>query len=257
MATYVFYPASLQDGSASRLQSSGSTWSGLVTGVGTSYSDSGTTFIGMRTQSDALDTDEWDQIERGILIFDTSSILDTDIVDSGTLTLTLDSKINEFVSWNPLIGIYPYTGSITISNNSYQAVGSTSEMTSVKALSSLSAGASTTYTLSDTAGRGINNVSITGYTKYSIRTTNDANNLSPTWESDKDVRAIFRSTDYTGTTSDPTLTIETIAGSSLNRFVNVSDVFKPVTARKVNVEDSWKPVVARWRNAGGIWKRVF
>lgn len=45
--------------------------------------------------------------------------------------------------------------------------------------------------------------------------------------------------------------------TSKNMFVNVSDVFRPVSEIHVNVGDVFRPVVAAYVNVGDVWKSIF
>ncbi len=146
---------------------------------------------------DNLDADPF-YINRGFLLFDTSSIPDGDTIDSATIVIVGTSKANDN---SDSINIYlstPATNTNLVLADVDQ-VGTVVQATAITNASWNTAG-DNTFTLNAT---GLTNISKTGVTKFGTRSTNDVANTEPTGAN----RASGRTADTAGTGDDPVLSV--------------------------------------------------
>lgn len=187
---------------------SSSSFSTIRNGAGTGLGGSGVN-LNLGDIEMTTTTDQFDQIVRSIMTFDTSSIADTDSIDSGTLSLAGNgSDPNNTLSPAQAIAI---GGATPAANNNivaadYAQVGSTryadADITTV-AWDPVD-GHYNTWTLN---AAGLAAISVTGISKFCTRMKADMDNAAPTWASNGRENVIARSADQTGTTSDPKLVI--------------------------------------------------
>lgn len=202
------------DGSVRRelVAGSGETWSNLVTGAGTgkqTLSTAGSTFT---IQGDST-LDQWIQCLRSIYLFDTSSIPDTETIDSAILSLRGTDKFDG-LSITPTVNIYASTpaSNTTLANADYGQTGSTAFATAITYANWSTTGYND-FTLNSS---GLTNISATGVSKFSARNpTFDVANSPPTWANNYS-EMLNNYADEAGTTSDPKLVVESSSATRKN-----------------------------------------
>src|SRR3989344_2644202 len=183
------------------------TWAGVRDGAGTSANDSNTgsgEYYAEMYSGNSSNT--WGRIKRAIFLFDTSSIGDTDTIDSAVLSLYGIGK-NDPNGATPNIDIYTSTpaSNTALVGADYGQIGTTSQTGSPISYSSYSTSAYNDFTFNAT-GRG--NVSKTSISKFGARIANyDAANTAPTWVTGDSWSLQGYYADQTGTSNDPKLVV--------------------------------------------------
>lgn len=193
------------DGSAGRLSTE--SWSALRAGSGTTSDDRSSSLIKLQITLDGSGNG-WG-IDRPIILFDTSSIGSGNQVDSGTLQLDYGIQSDEaslsanFTS--ALVGSSPASNTALVDAD-YQTVNSTEMATGRHAYGTTGVRA---FTLN---AAGIANVPVDGVAKFGIREGYyDLDGNSPSGTPASFTRYHPRPAEYTGTASDPLLTVVTSA----------------------------------------------
>lgn len=139
-------------------------------------------------------------IYRSPVLFDTSSIPDTDTVTAATLSITTEGFATGDSDGTVVDTSTPGSNSnVVASDHNIANWGGVAQSDSV-ANSALSVGGTSVLTLNAT---GLGNILKTGITKFGLRSLNDLNNTTPT----ANPYHYERSADYAGTASDPVLTV--------------------------------------------------
>lgn len=212
MPSYTFYPdadpeTSSFDGYVSR--GVVGNWATIRAGNGDG-GFSNTTSILARVSCTAT-TDEYTTLARGLIVFLTEGITDTDTIDSATLSLY--GKNNNSDRRNQSIGI---TQCVTASNTNhtssdYQNNVATTRLCDTDAdITGISLAAYTDFTLNATGLSEIN-VGSGGVSKFCVRFSGDMDNAQPAWFSGWVIGMDFHSADTTGTANDPKLVVNTTA----------------------------------------------
>jgi hypothetical protein len=198
------------DGMAYRITGSES-WATIRAGAGTHTADTQTAEAPVFLEP-ASTGDSYTILRRGIFLFDTSSIPDTDTVTSATLSFASSGKNNN-ASFSSTSSLDPHVvastpaSSNSIAASDYGQIGATS-FGSVT-YDSIVTDSSTYNDISlDANGRAA--VSTTGVTKYGVRAGADFSDTSPAhpgWVSSGNSRVNFVMADNTGTSADPKLVV--------------------------------------------------
>ena len=152
-------------------------------------------------------TNQFEQIARGMALFNTADIADTDTIDSATCGFTAGG------SFTGLVVSMSLTTSSPASNTSIATGDYADEVTNdmVKqatdiAVSSWDVGGVNynTYTLNAT---GLGNISVTGISKFGIKVANDVDNSAPTWGASLAGGITVQFAEQTGTAKDPKLVV--------------------------------------------------
>jgi hypothetical protein len=150
---------------------------------------------------------QWMDIWRGIILFDTSSIPDGETITSATLSLYGQGKLDE-ASNSPTFNIFSSAPASNndLANGDYDSCGTTAYCDTA-----------ITYANIDTSGyndwafnaTGIAAIDKTGVSKFSVReATYDAPDVQPTWGSGgAEAYADFFSAEQSGTSNDPMLVV--------------------------------------------------
>lgn len=170
--------------------------------VGSISGEAGTT-VDVRIRADT-GTNNWRDIQRGIVLFDTSTLPDTDTINSATMSVYGQNIINTLSGTG--LNIYSSTpaSNTAIANEDYDQLGTTAFS------SAISTGAISTTAYNDFVlnASGLAGISKTSVSKFGARESSfDAPNSSPTWGSGLDFLVQFYSADQAGTTSDPKLVV--------------------------------------------------
>lgn len=202
MATSTFYPS--LDGRVSRqVNPSNESWATIRAGAGTHVDDSSATetFAGCRTEDNTAD--KYDILYRSILLFDTSSIPDGDVITGATLSIKPSSIDSSYTTNYNVVSSNPASTS-SLAASDFGNLGSTKFSTAI-AISSMSAGTYVDFTLN---ASGLANISKTGISKFGIILEEDLDNSRPIGDEFYDVSSVFGYfSEQTGTSSDPKLVV--------------------------------------------------
>lgn len=149
-------------------------------------------------------SDTWSSITRTAILFDTSSIPDTDVISSATLSLKGTSIVDtNFDQKAGIVGSTPAANN-DITTADYDQFGTTRYASDID-LGSLSGSAYNDFALNAT---GIAAISKTSYSKFGVRLSSDIDNSPPAWVSSGQATFQFAAADTSGTDSDPKLVVE-------------------------------------------------
>lgn len=225
MATSTFYPVAGEntpvDGHVRRLSpvSSGETLSNIRIGSGTTPSDTSSTIgVELRT-STVSSTNQFEDLNRGIVCFDTSSLGDI-IILSATISLYAVVKQTFFGDDDiHIAGATPASDNILISSD-YAQVQTTS-FSSINT-SAISLNVYTDFSLN---ASGINNINTDGVSKFSIQLGWDINNnFTGTWVINTATGLQFRSADNGILAQTPKLTIVHIPKPTLQGISSIQGI---------------------------------
>ena len=216
-----FYPdpnpeSATVDGYVLHQPGSGLTWSTMVGGAGSAAGDTGTGGTALEFQSTGV-SNRWDFNIRGIFLFNTAGISDTDNITAATLALMGESK-NDPTSNTPDAQIYasnPASNTALVGGD-YDSIGTTAFASAI-GYSAWNTSADNTFSL---VAAGISAIDKAGITKMGSREAKyDAADSSPTWGSAAATRLVHKFADVTGTASDPTLTVTHAAPTFVGRMM--------------------------------------
>lgn len=191
------------------------TWADIRDGAGT--------FAGPTSATDAFcaiiastTSNQWATIRRGIFLFDTSAIGDSDTIDDATFSFWATVTADSFASSVSFVGSTPASNGDLVAAD-YGQLGTT-QYAADKTIISISTGAYTDTILNAT---GLANISKTGVTKLGTRISQDRTNTEPTWISGADSKVNGSYADTAGTTQDPKLVVNytPVIGGNFRRML--------------------------------------
>ena len=140
--------------------------------------------VGMVMLVTTATSPNYNSIRRGVFLFDTSSLPDTDTIDAVTFEFVATAKADEFTEAASLSMVTSTPASNTaLENADYTQLGTTKQATDLTIASVVADSATyNAFTLNAT-GRG--NISQTGISKFGARGTFDNDNVEPTWGASK------------------------------------------------------------------------
>lgn len=209
MATTTFYPdpdveSTSVDGYAEHLYGAGSgqTWATIVAAAGTAATDDrSTNSIAASALADTGDGN-WREIIRGIFLFDTSAITDTDSIDSATFSIYVPSVTDVADQLIGVVASAPASNTALVGGD-YDSLGTTRFATDID-VTSLSTSAYNDFALN---ASGLAAITTTGVTKLGTRLSGDIDDTTPTWSSGVEPRVNCYCAEATDTTSDPKLVV--------------------------------------------------
>lgn len=142
-------------------------------------------------------------IYRGIILFDTSSIPDTDTIDSATIDLFMKTEPDGDNDGNDYINIYtsaPASNTAVVAGD-FDSLGTTAQATAID-IGSLVDEAYNTFTLNAT---GLTNISKTGVSKFGTREGHDA--VNDPVAANTTTGCSYSSAEVAGTANDPKLAV--------------------------------------------------
>lgn len=203
------------------------TWAQIQGGTGTTYVDN-------EMENDAVliasgySSGGWNNINRAVYLFDTSSIPDTDNIDSATLSLYCYLK-TDGLGIAPNINIYSSApaSNTSLTASDYQSLGSTAFSHAI-AYASISTSAYNDFALN---GAGLAHINSIGISKFGMRNTNyDASNIEPTWSASRTSEIACQYAENSGTTKDPKLVIV---------HVSQPEPFFPILKARKSTNETW------------------
>lgn len=212
--TSTFYPdagtgSTTVDGMVNRNVGTGEAWNTLRTSTGTGVDATSAVTSAWLIRGNT--TDSWKILRRGIYLFDTSAITDTDTIDSATFSLYGQSK-GDSKGITPDINVYASTPASdnALVDGDYLQTGSTA-FSSAITYANQTTGAYNDFALN---ASGLAAVSTTGISKFASRNANyDVANSAPTNNTLTTSQFDVYNADQTGTTNDPKLVVEHTAAS--------------------------------------------
>ena len=205
--TLTVYPdpstgATTVDGELSRYNAT-DTWGNLRTGAGTSFN---ATIVRPSLYTDtSATTDRFNQIRRCPILFDTSALTAAANISATDLNMTASPFISDALSMSVNLTEVSLGTDNALANSDYNIANWTStKLTTDKAISTISASSTWTFTL-NSDGRAA--VSKTGNTSIGMRFSEDIDNSAPTWSSSTNEQLGWESADATGTSLDPELVV--------------------------------------------------
>lgn len=157
-------------------------------------------------------TNQWNELRRGIFIFDTSAIADTDTIDSGTFSLAsaliAGATKADNLSITPdtaLVSSAPASNTALVAGD-FDSLGTTEFATRISYANwSASDAVYNDFTLN---ASGLSNISKTGVSKFGVRNGNyDLDAVAPTWSGSVSSFMRHYYADQTGTANDPKLVV--------------------------------------------------
>jgi hypothetical protein len=198
----------------------GSTFTALVNGAGTGVG--GETWVWDWTVGFVAHnvSDQWTRIRRGVFVFDTSSIPDTDVISAVTFKLGGHSKQDGATAVAPDINVYGGTASgaeDAIAAGDYELCGSTAYCDTAITYANWDVSGVNSFAFN---AAGIAAISKTGYTRICVRNANyDVADNAPTWTSVTDK---FLASDMDDGSPRPELEIVHAAPSFIPRIMVIS-----------------------------------
>jgi len=193
------------------------TLSVIRSGAGNISDDSDTSAQCLRLDASTT-TDQYDDLYRGIFLFDTSSLDDTATIDSATFSLFITTALNQFATptkFNVVSANPASNTALADSDFDINDFGSTRFITEF----GIDTITTSQYTDMSLNADGRNAVSTTGITKLGTRSDADIDN-SFTWASG-DIDAVLCSTaETTDTDEDPKLVVESTVATFLPQIIN-------------------------------------
>jgi hypothetical protein len=148
-------------------------------------------------------------LKRSAFLFDTSALTTAAIISAATLSfygLAAENLKEDTAGWALTTDVYTCTpaSNTALVLEDYDQFGTTSQTGSPITYASWTASAYNVFTL-DSTGRG--NISLSGTTKFALRSVADANNSPPTWYNNLRCWVAGYYADQTGTANDPKLVV--------------------------------------------------
>lgn len=157
-------------------------------------------------------------IIRNFLLYDTSSLPDTDTISAATLSLYVIATLNGDNDADDWVNIFATTpaSNTAIVTDDYEQIGTTAQATQID-IGSITAAAYNDWTLNAT---GLTSISKTGITKFGAREGHDVLNSAYAGAAGTRDQVQFAAADTAGTTQDPKLVV-THAGAETPGFMLV------------------------------------
>lgn len=202
-----FFPNTAEDGDVARNPASAQAWPAIRSGSGTEANSAVAQRALIYMYPAHATNDSWWALHRGIFMFNTSNIPDTDTISSATLSLYGSAK-SDGMSVTPNVSVYGVTtGSDTsISASDYDIANwGTTEFASSTSYSSWSTTGYNDFALNAT---GVATINVSGRTKFGLRNVNyDVANVAPTHSVVSDSYLSTNYADQSGTSQDPKLVV--------------------------------------------------
>lgn len=211
--TYTFFVSTAAgDGNTERLvpgcgsETCGEAWGTIRTGAGTSVNNTNNGLL-IRTFP-ANVSNNWYILDRAFFPFDTSSIPDTDVISSATLSLYVTGKSDTDAQLTAGLAVYSSTqASVSTIATSDHALTGTTAYSSAITYANITTSAYNSFAFNAT---GIAAISQTGDTKLSVKMVADSGNSPEAWQynSGHNNAIYIAATETAGSSQDPKLVVE-------------------------------------------------
>lgn len=155
-------------------------------------------------------TDEWNELLRGIVLFDTSSLPDDAVITSATLSLYVHYKQNTFNQSVGVTAAAPASSTALVNSDYNIANFDSTRFASDVSIDSISVNSYNSFTLN---AAGLAAISKTGISKFAIRLSCDIDNSAPTWSAPGSSEIRFHTSENT---NKPRLTIAYTSATGSN-----------------------------------------
>ena len=185
---------------------SGVSWATITGAAGSASNDANSSGLLIRITSDNV-SDKWIQLERTILLFNTSSLGASAEVTAATLSVKGSGKSDSATAITPDVNIYTSApaSDTAVASGDFDSLGSVAQSDGVIAYADYSITNYNDFVLNAT---GLGNISLTGISKFGARNANyDVASLSPTWSSLVSHTLSIINADTAGTSSDPKIVV--------------------------------------------------
>lgn len=216
--------------------SANDTYANLRAAAGNFANDSSPSGSFAELQSTAS-VDEYDVLQRGIFLFDTSTIDDLATISSAVFSLFGNTVGNNLGSHGIGVVSSNPSSNTALANGDYTSLGTTRYASDIS-IASWSVIGYNDFTFNAT---GLANVSKTGLTKLGTRLSLDIDNTTPTWSASVRCRAGGGYADNVGTVADPKLVVTYTVGSpssSVSASVSPSASISPSSSASASVSPS-------------------
>lgn len=192
------------DGYAMQYGSSNSVWSTLVGAAGNygydALTESYVTYITSGTV-----TDRWNNLARGFVLFDTSSLTGSAVISAATLSAFGYAKLDDLgITPNANVFSSAPASNTAIVAGDFDSVGTTQMANSI----TYSSFATTAYNDFVLEADGLANISKTDISKFALANRNyDRNIVAPAWSSALTSYLMVHTSDRSGTSYDPKLVV--------------------------------------------------
>jgi len=195
----------------------GETWSAMRGRTTADSCDDNTSYLLLMIRG-ATVSDQWRNISRSIMGFDTDTIPDTDVISSATLSLWDGISSNNPTSFGTqtvkVVGAGVPTSEFAIKTSDFNiADGWDVSSYSDTAITLSDWNASNSYENFTLNATGISNIELATTTWLGLMISSDFTNTAPTWSNNTETYALPYSSDNGGTTNDPKLTITHTEGT--------------------------------------------
>jgi hypothetical protein len=192
-------------------------WSAKQPDIGNGSDDASASIQSARITASAVEGTPWSNIYRGIFLFDTAAIPDTDTISAATFSLYNTAKSDALSQSISICSSAPATNTAVVSGD-YDSLGTTKFATDIT-ITSITTNAYTGWALN---AAGITNISKTGVSKFGNRCSGDIDNVEPTWSSAADAAITTNFADTADTTTDPKLTGTSAVVATSKKGLNLS-----------------------------------
>jgi len=191
------------DGSVGQGSLSGDTFSNLVNGSGDSSGDTGGLASLCKINSNAT-TNLWDDIDRGVILFDTNTLDYDKNIYNANISLYIYSVIQDTLNCKPDIGIYETApaSDTALVDADYATFGSLLLSNEI-AYDDIVVSSYNSWNLNAAGRSKINREDIT---KFGTRSNYDATNTAPSWVASSTLNISYRPSEF-GTSTEPRLTV--------------------------------------------------
>lgn len=177
-------------------------------GLGTAANDSEASGNAVRLLASST-SNQYDELRRAILAFDTQGVPDPAVIDSANLRLYVNS-VTQTIGGQSLGVVQGTSASNTaLAAGDFETQTYTVRQASDKTIAGLTTGAYNSYSLNAT---GIGNINKQGLTKFALKLSADIDNTAPTWVSGASAAVNI---DFADGTNDPELVVNYTVGSNV------------------------------------------
>lgn len=195
------------DGFVGRGNAVNETFSTIRAGAGTNADSASATGRFYRLLGSAT-TDQYDILDRGIHLFDTSAIPDSNNINTAIFSINVDSKVNNLVltAAHAAVAVVLSTpaSNTDLVAGDYGQTGTVRQVDTDFPFADATAGSYADMTLNAT---GRSNVSKTGITKLATRCAVDLDAGTPAWASGASTHIVVVTAEAVGTGTDPKLAV--------------------------------------------------
>jgi len=178
---------------------------GTIRGAAGDQADDSNALLKVNIKTAFNSSPDYETMRRGVVLFDTSGIDDSDTKDSATCELVVNSKSATLSADSVSMCTSAPASNTAIVAGDYDSHGTTKQSNDLT-ISGITAD-NTTYNAWTLDSTGLGNIDLAGVSKFGFRMLSDLSDAEPTYGND-DINEIQpRTADQAGTSKDPKLVI--------------------------------------------------